>query len=76
MSPVERSSQTRVFRHLSKHVFRGRLFRKYISYDGHLFFENVRNLMQIRKTEKKIEENCFVFEINASQVFAFTGRYY
>ena len=24
MSPVERSSQTGVFRHLSKHVFRGR----------------------------------------------------
>ena len=61
MSFVERSSQSGVFRHLSKDVFRGRYFRKYISYEGHLFFENVRNLMQIRKTEKKIEKNSFFF---------------
>ena len=73
MSPVERFSQTGVFRHLSKDVFRGRSFRKYISYEGHLFFENVRNLMQIRKTPKKFERNCFVFKINASELFPFTS---
>ena len=30
-------------------------------------FENVRNLMQIRKMLKKIEKKRFVFEINASE---------
>ena len=39
---------------------------------GSSFFENVRNLMQIRKTKKKIEEKCFLFEIKAFELFAFT----
>ena len=30
-------------------------------------FENVRNLMQIRKMLKKIQKKRFVFEINASE---------
>ena len=76
MSPVERSFQTGVFRYLSKDVFRGRQFQKYISYEGHIFFENVRNLKQIRKTKKKIKKNCFLFEINASELFAFTCPYH
>ena len=32
--------------------------------------------MQIRKTKKKIEEKYFVFEIKASELFAFTCPYY
>ena len=36
---------------------------------GSSFFENVRNLMQIRKIQKKIEKKSFVFEINASELF-------
>ena len=43
---------------------------------GSSFFENVRNLMQIWKTKKKIEEKCIVFEIKASELFAFTSPYY
>ena len=43
---------------------------------GSSFFENVRNLMKIRKTKKKIKEKCFVFEIKASELFAFTCPYY
>ena len=39
MSPVEGSSQTGVFRHLSMHVFRGPYVRKYISCEGHLFLK-------------------------------------
>ena len=38
-------------------------------------FEKVRNLVQIRKTHKKIERKCLVFEINASDLFAFTCLY-
>ena len=40
------------------------------------FFENVRNLMQIRETPKKIQKKFFVFDINASELFAFTCLYY
>ena len=43
---------------------------------GSSFFENVRNLMQIRKMQKKIEKKCFVFEIKSSEIFAFTCLYY
>ena len=39
LTPIEKSSQTGALRHLSKHVFRGRKFRKYISYEGHLFLK-------------------------------------
>ena len=53
MSPVETSSQTGVFRHLSKHVFRGRQFRKYISYEGHLFWK----CSKFNAASKNIEKN-------------------
>ena len=39
MSSLQRSSQAGVSRHLSKPVFRGQYFRKYISYEGHLFLK-------------------------------------
>ena len=39
------------------------------------FFKNVRKLMQIRKMQKKIQKESFVFEINASELFAFNCRY-
>ena len=32
-------------------------------YEGHLFVENVQNLMQISKMQEKIEKKLFVFEI-------------
>ena len=37
-------------------------FRKYISYDGQLFFENVQNLMQISELKKKTQKNIFYLE--------------
>ena len=58
---VEMSSETSLFRHLSNHVFRSPYFRKYISYEGQLFFHNVQNLMYISKTRKKIDEKVFCF---------------
>ena len=42
---------------------------------GSSFFENVRNLIQIRKTPKTIEKKSLVFERNASELFAFTCFY-
>ena len=38
MLPMKECSETALFRHISKHVFRGPYFRKYMSYKGHLFF--------------------------------------
>ena len=35
------SSETRLFRHLSNHIFWSQLLREYISSEGHLFSENV-----------------------------------
>ena len=42
--PVEGSSETGFFRHLSNQLFPSPLFLKYIAYDGHLFYEKVQNL--------------------------------
>ena len=36
------SSETGVFRDFSKHVFPGRYFRKYRSYEGHLFLKMLK----------------------------------
>ena len=61
MSPVERSSQTGVFRHLSRHVFRGRWFRKYISYEGHLFFWKCSKFNTEAKSAQNNSEKIFGF---------------
>ena len=45
MFVVEDTSETGFYRHLVNHLFRGRSFGNYIGYDGHLFFENVQNLI-------------------------------
>ena len=61
MTPVERSSQTGVFRHLSKHVFLGRQFWKSISYEGHLFFWKCSKFNADSRNAKKISEKMFCF---------------
>ena len=43
MLVVEESSEMSLFRHLSNHVFRSPLVQKYISYEGHPFFENIQS---------------------------------
>ena len=70
MLPVKGSLETGLFGHISTHVFRSAYFRKEISYEGHLFFENVLNLMQISKMQEKIDKKIFVFEIIASELVA------
>ena len=57
---VEVSSQARVFRHLFLQVFRSSQFLKKITYDGHLFIENVQNLIGLSKMQKQIENIFFV----------------
>ena len=67
MLAVKGSLEMGLFGHISSHVFRSAQFRKEISYEGHLFFENVLNLMQISKMQDKIDKKFFVFEIIASE---------
>ena len=43
VKPVEAFPETGLFRHLSNHVSRSPEIQKYISYEGHHFFENVQN---------------------------------
>ena len=45
MFVVEDTSKTGFYRDLFNHIFWRRKFAKYIGYEGHLFFENVQNLM-------------------------------
>ena len=60
MSVVEGSPQTGAFRHSSKHVFRGRQFRKYIRYERHLFLKMFEILCRFEKRRKNWE-NMFCF---------------
>ena len=64
----EFSSETRVFRHLSNHVFEVRNCRNTKTYEGHLFFQNVQNLRYISKMQPKIEKKVFVSEIIGSEL--------
>ena len=41
----QRASKTGLFRHLSNHVFGRPQVRNYISHDGQLVFENIKNLI-------------------------------
>ena len=75
MLPVKGSFETGLFAHISSHVFRSGEFRKEISYDAYLFFGTVLNLMQIWKTQQKIDKNLFVFEIIASELVALNCLY-
>ena len=65
---VEGSSERGLFRDLFNHVFRSPELRKYISYEGHLFLENVQILREISKMQKQIEKMVFVSEIVASEL--------
>ena len=75
MLPVKGSFETGLIGHISRHVFRSALFWKEISYEGHPFFENVGNLMQISKMQEKIDKNFFVFKIIASELVALNSLY-
>ena len=42
---AEGSFETKLFRNFPHHVFRILYVQKYISYEDHLFFQKVRNLL-------------------------------
>ena len=55
---VEGSSETRLFKHLSKNVFWNPQLPKYVSYEGlfFFFFESVQNSIYILEMQKKIKK--------------------
>ena len=61
MLVVQGSSETGLFRHLSNHVFGKSEVKKYIVYEGHLFFHNLKN------AKKKSHKLFFVCEIIATE---------
>ena len=58
---LEWSSEEGVLGHLFNHIFRSLEVKKYISHEGHLFFENAQNLISIYKIQKKNWEHIFRF---------------
>ena len=75
MFVVEATSETGLYRHLVNHLFRRRSFGNYIGYEGHLFFENVQNLMWISKMQRKIQKKSFISEIIISGFVALNCLY-
>ena len=71
----EETSKTAFYRHLSTQLFRRQSFGKYIGYEGHLFFENVLNLMQISKMQRKSEKKTFVSQIIVAELVALNCLY-
>ena len=60
MSPVEGSCKTGAFRHLSKNLFRGQQFRKYISFEGILLLKMSEIYWRFQKLWKNSEKRfCF-----------------
>ena len=60
MLVVEGYCETALFRYLPNNVFGSPQFYKYISYEGHLFFLKVQNLVQISKLNKKIRKDFLI----------------
>ena len=75
MLPVKQFPQKRLFRHISNHVFLNLSYRKYITYEDHLFAENNQNLMQSSNMQRKIEKKLFAFEIIATELVALNFLY-
>ena len=65
---VKRSSEARLFRHLSNYVFRVGNFDHRKSIRVILLFQNVENLIEISKVQQNIEKKFFVSEIIASEL--------
>ena len=61
MLTIERCSEILLFRHSSKHVIRRPLFWKSITYERHLFFQNVQNFMLSSEMEQKVQKKVLCF---------------
>ena len=68
MSTVLACSDTPLLIEWFDEAFHSLEIRKHISYEQHLFFQNVENLRQIPEMEPKIQEKFFVFQIIAFEL--------
>ena len=59
MLSFERSSETSIIRYLPNHVFRSPSFRKYVTYEGHLFFPKCSEIDRDFKNVSKKSEKVF-----------------
>ena len=62
---LKASSKTGLFGLLSNRVFCSTLFRKHITYEGHLFFQNLQNFIDISKMQQEIDRRLFSSQIVA-----------
>ena len=63
---VEGFSETELFRQLCNHVYPSPYYRKYMSYDGPLFFENFSKFnLDFKNGKKKSPEKVFCFWDNS-----------
>ena len=76
MMTVHKCSETGFFNHLNYHAFWSLYLRKHISYQAHLFFQNVQNLMKISKIQKRIQKIFLVSEITAFKLVALNTHFY
>ena len=76
MSLVEGSPETGLYRHLSKLVFQSPSVQKYISYEGHPFFENgSKSNKNLQNAKEKLRNDFFLFEILVSENIAINILY-
>ena len=61
-------SETGLFRYLSNHGFLSPAFRKDISYEGHLYFENFQFFIDISKIQRKSGENVLPWRDNCISI--------
>ena len=61
-------SETGLFRYLSNHGFLSPAFRKDISYESHLYFENFQNFIDISKIQRKSGENVLPLRDNCISI--------
>ena len=66
--------ETLLLRQWSNQDFQSLSFWKYVSYDHHLFFQNVSNLIEIAEMEQKIQKKFFLFQIVAFELGVANSR--
>ena len=64
MLTFKRCFETGLFRHLTNHAFRSLLFRKYITYESHLFFRRCSKFDILFRNSARNSEKVSYFKCN------------
>ena len=68
MLTVKACFETALFTRVSLEVFQSLQFRKYISYDHNIWFQNFWKLIYIPEMEEEVDKKFFVFRIIAFEL--------